>query len=230
MLVYPDRVAWDGGRDEAPSDEARFKAEVLFRELEAFDPEEYSGIYANEDRNLHWVRFAPDAQTAFTNWRDRLERRIRDPENDDSPIFIQHLSKSRSLMPKLALIFHTCDVLVQGERAYSPVCLRCEQMAERWCECLESHARRLYFHVIQRSENAAWELADKIRKGRLPQVFTERLVKQKHWRALDETTVPDAIEQLIDANWIAPEPELNAGGRKKGRPSPKYRLNPALKR
>jgi hypothetical protein len=227
LLMYPDRKEWDGGVDEEPDPEARTQAEAVFRALKDLDPEGFS-VWKNEDSSLHWVRFAADAQEAFTVWRDKLERRIRDPQSDDSPILIQHLSKSRSLLPKLALIFHTCEVLAAGDRTLlARVCVNCEQMAERWCECLETHARRLYFHVTQRDENAAWELAQKIRQGRLSAVFSAREVKQKHWKALDESTVPDAIEQLVDANWIAPLPV--APGPKMGRPSPKYCINPKVR-
>jgi hypothetical protein len=45
-------------------------------------------------------------------WRTDLEARLRD--SDEHPIMVAHLSKYRSLMPSLALIFHMCDCVVDG--------------------------------------------------------------------------------------------------------------------
>ena len=57
--------------------------------------------------------FAPDAQELFIEWLAELEARLRSGELH--PALISHLSKYRSLMPSLALLFEMADAVGGGE-------------------------------------------------------------------------------------------------------------------
>ena len=228
LMVYPDMTPWKpGSGDRKADDEARTISDNLFRKLKAFDAEALGNVLSNEDKSLFWVRFTPQAQERFNIWRDKLEIRLRDPNGDDDEILIEHLSKSRSLLPKIALIFHVCELLFKGSSHGVHVCEQCERMAELWCAFLESHARRIYFRVIERTLSATQELAAKIRGRKLEQVFLARDVKRKGWRGLtDSDTVDAALEYLVDAKWLRSEPSPPSP--KGGQPTVRFRINPKL--
>jgi putative DNA primase/helicase len=60
---------------------------------------------------LHF-RFDPDAQFLFVEWLSDLEVKVRG--NDLHPALISHLSKYRSLMPSLPLLFELADRAASG--------------------------------------------------------------------------------------------------------------------
>src|SRR5262249_49077553 len=138
-------------------------------------------------------RFAPDAQELFIEWLAKLEAKIRGDELH--PALISHLSKYRSLMPSLALLFHLAEA---GEgRGADMVSLRQAQQAAAWCDYLESHARRVYSCIVTRQLRAARELADKIKRRKLASegIFSCRDVYQKGWSSLD---TPEAVKQAVE--------------------------------
>lgn len=53
------------------------------------------------------TRLSPEAQERLGTWRRELEQKVR--SGALSPGLESHLAKSRSLLPKLALIFHLAD-------------------------------------------------------------------------------------------------------------------------
>src|SRR5690349_7849938 len=52
-------------------------------------------------------RFSAAAQERFSAWRKELEQKIRGGHLE--PALESHLAKSRSLLPKLALLFHLAE-------------------------------------------------------------------------------------------------------------------------
>lgn len=98
----------------------------------------YEGQYT-----IPFFHFSPEAQPFFHNWLENLEKKFR---SSDHPMIQQHLSKYRSLMPSLALIFHIVGMADGGrERA---ITLASAQKAAAWCDYLETHARRIYGIVL----------------------------------------------------------------------------------
>jgi hypothetical protein len=63
-----------------------------------------------------------------------LEARLRD--QDEHPVMVAHLSKYRSLMPSLALIFDVSDWVVTG--TFGAVNLEPTQRAAAWCDYIEA--------------------------------------------------------------------------------------------
>src|SRR4029077_3085586 len=105
------------------------------------------------------VRFSAAAQERFKAWRKELELKIR--SGNLEPALESHLAKSRSLLPKLALIFHLAE---HGREEEIPMVQA--QRAAEFCAYLESHARRVYGCVASRPVHLAAALSEKLRRGR----------------------------------------------------------------
>jgi putative DNA primase/helicase len=176
-------------------------------------------------------RFDPLSQQLFIEWLSELEAKVRG--NELHPALISHLSKYRSLMPSLALLFELADRAAAGELTFDAdnllVSLEHTRQAAAFCAYLESHAHRIYSCVTTPQMRAAQELAEKIRTGKAGAtgIFTCRDVYLKGWTCLD---TPEAVRLaahiLLDAGWIR---ELSADpGTSGGRPSLRYRVNPRI--
>lgn len=141
------------------------------------------------------LHFALDAQELFTEWRAELEGKIRGDELH--PALISHLSKYRSLMPSLAVLFHLAEAAARGGDA-DTVSLRHAQQAAALCEYLESHARRVYSCIVTPQLRVARELADKIkhRKVGTDGFFSCREVYRKGWSGLDS---PEAVKLAVES-------------------------------
>ncbi len=161
------------------------------------------------------LRFADDAQELFFAWWPELERKIRC--GDLHPALAAHLSKYRSLMPSLALLFELAD------SAEDTVSLAHAAQAAEWVDYLEAHARRIYGCLISPELHAARELAEKIMKSKVGPEFSTREVYLKGWSGL---STPDeargALRVLEDAHWV----RAVVSDTREGRPSERWQVNP----
>jgi hypothetical protein len=202
LLVWPGGVPWKGV-DRLPDQAAATRVEHAFRKIVEIDPE----------RPLRFT-FSSDAQELFNTWRDELEVRLRVP--GELPALIAHLSKYRSLMPSLALLFEMADR--SSSSINFEVSLEHAAQAAAFCDYLESHARRVYSCIVSKSANAAFQLASKIRDGSLGRTFTARDVYRREWRGLvGAELVKQAIETLVDDGWLRLAPGTTL-----------YQINPAV--
>jgi hypothetical protein len=166
-------------------------------------------------------RFAAEAQELFIAWITELESKVR--SDDLHSELVEHLSKYRSLMPSLALLFELAD----GES--ETVTLVHAQQAAAWCDYLESHARRVYSMIVSPERQAAAELRRHLEAGwkRQDGLFTVRDVYRNDWRGLN---TPDAVRHTLmlleDAGWVR---RLETE-RTNGRPTEMYAINPMLAR
>jgi putative DNA primase/helicase len=210
LLVWPDPIPWKG-TDRPPDHAAAQRVEHAFRKLVQMDCETPARF-----------KFSSDAQELFNAWRDELEStKLRG--SNEPPALIAHLSKYRSLMPSLALLFELAD-RSSSSRNFD-VSLAHAAQAASFCNYLESHARRIYSCIVSKPAHAARVLADRIKEGKLGAAFTARDVYRKGWTGLlGADLVTHAIEILEDAGWI----RLAAADSKTGRPSPLYTVNPAV--
>jgi len=207
MLVWPDvSPGWEE-IDRPPDSRAEGRMEQILDRLLQISPEDpFRG------------RFSAGAQELFRAWRKELEQKIRG--GDLEPALESHLAKSRSLLPKLALIFHLTEddweeeiPLVEAERA------------ARFCAYLESHARRVYGCVASRPLRLAASLGERLRRGRLGSRFRLSDVYLQGWPNLDTAErARTAIEVLVDAGWV----RLRGMGRRGGAMSEEYLVNPAV--
>lgn len=215
LLVWPDTAPNWNYVDRAPNAAYEQQTARVLRKLVELDAE-----------NPGRFRFAPNAQALFIEWLAELEAKIRGDELH--PALISHLSKYRSLMPALALLFHLTE-MATGNDGTNTVSLHHARQAAAWCEYLESHARRVYSWVVNPQWRAARELADKIKKQKVGTdgFFSCREVYLKGWSGLDTPeAVKQAAELLQDAGWIR---ELSSqSGPSGGRPSNRYEVNPVV--
>jgi len=215
LLVWPDTAPDWSYVDRAPNPALSERAARVFRKLLELDAD-----------NPVKFRFAPDAQELFIEWLAELEAKIR--RDELHPALISHLSKYRSLMPTLAVLFHLADVAAANGHS-DIVSVEQTRKAAAWCEYLESHAKRVYSCVVSPQMRGAGELADKIKKRKLGAdgFFSCRDVYLKGWSGLDTpAAVKQAAEVLQDAGWL--REVLSESGPLGGRPSNRYIVNPAV--
>ena len=224
MLVYPDHRYWEW-RDMSPNKEARDAAYAVFEKLAGMDAVAFGAAPADDFAKFPYFRFGADAQVVFIEWSADLHRnRI---EREDNPIIRQHLAKYDKLFPALALILHLVDCVHRG--ITGPVDKDAALRAAAWCEYLEGHARRCYGLLADAGQRATQALSDRIKRGMLPDGFTARDVRRNQWRHLSaDESIRAALDWLEGEGWVRPErtPESTTGGR----PTVRYRINPALPR
>lgn len=221
LLVYPD-VGEFKGVDRRPDAEAKNRAFDVFRALDALDPAA-AGCDVHPDKGVAYVSFGDDAQEFFDGWYADLESRLRAKTEDAR--FASHLSKYRSLMPALSLIFHLIER--HADPVVGSVPLRTAQMAAAWCDFLEAHARRIYQAAMDSDPEAAANLAERIKQS-LPNPFTFRQVAVKGWSGLGSVEdVRKAVDTLEDRGWVCVVVE--PPGPNGGRPSEQVWINPTLR-
>jgi putative DNA primase/helicase len=218
LIAWPDTSAGYEYVDRPPDRAALDQAERIFERLTQLDPEKAPRF-----------RFSPDAQELFVAWFEGLETRLR---GDDLPaVMLSHLSKYRSLMPSLALLFELADLAAGGSVGsvgflHSPHLVTSEntERAYHWCFYLESHAWRVYASAETPAQTAAKEMARKIMQGGPGSEFTPRQVVQKGWRGLDSTKkVTEACDVLAKAHWLRSHKQQTGG-----RPSLLFDVNPKV--
>ena len=223
LAVFPDiKNEWQN-IDREPISEAQKCAFEVVEKLNGLDPNALGAERASDGR--WYLRLTPEAQQRFDVWRERLERRIRSRE--DHPVFVGHLSKYRSLVPSLALIFHLIDCVTHVLNLVPSLFVRSIKQS-KWSEYLESHAGRIYQSVTGRSRFTAAELAKKIKSGKLENGFTARTIYSKGWAGLTEPhDVSEALDLLEELHWLRGE-EGKRSASSGGRPSTKYQINPKV--
>ncbi len=209
VLVWPDLEAEWEGRDRVPDTRAEGQVEQIVERWLAVSPEDPFRAH-----------FSEAAQERFIAWRKELEKKIRGGALE--PALESHLAKSRSLMPKLALIFHLAEA---GAEAAIP--LLAAERAAQYCAYLESHARRVYGSVASPAVRLAARLGEKLRSGSLGKRFGVADVYLRGWAGLDTAeSAQTAIRVLLDAGWLRPNRDdwkKNVGTR-----SEAYLINPAI--
>ena len=210
VLMYPDPPPPYCNVDRWPDAEARERAIAVFRALDTLDPIA-KGCVVEDESGIPCLRFDDEAQEFFDEWRSRLEERLRSGRL--SGLMATHLSKYRSLMPSLALIFHLVECC--QEPTFGPLKLYSVELAAAWCDLLEDHAARIYRAAMEGDPDIAIRLSERLADS-LPEPFTVRDIFRKQWSGL--TTYEDvraALAVLEDRNWIktVEVPTTERGGR-----------------
>lgn len=215
ILVWPDINKKWVEADRHANSEARKAAFDCFDRLHAIDAaavgaqiDPYAGPSA-----VPFLRFDPEAQQLFSQYRAELEAKVRD---EDMPSEISaHLSKFRGLIPRLALICH----LANG--GSGPVSVQAIKMALGWSEYLEGHMRRVYASVGGDTADVARKILRRIKKGELSQGFSARELKRHHWSGLTGERVDLGLEMLVEHEWLRIQATETGG-----RPSITFQINP----
>lgn len=219
LLVWPDppKGTWRNV-DRYPDAGVKNRAYAVYEALDGLEPGRVGAEETEPGAPIPALRFSPDAQEMFDQWRHELEAKLRDEEL--SEILVSHLAKYRSLMPSLAVVFHLMDP------AGPSVGVASAARAAAWCEYLEGHARRVYASGESPALEGARALLAHIRKGDVKDGDTVRSVyRGRHWSRLSAADEVNAAAIVLeDYGWLRTE-KLDTGGR----PTYRLRLHPELK-
>jgi hypothetical protein len=217
VLVFPVHSTEFTLVDRAPLPEVLEQVDELFERLLKLRAS------AKESGDVCFS-FSGDAQPLFNDFLIQLERRLRSSEIK-SPAFRAHISKYRSLVPSLALIFH----LIEPEDSSPDVGVRSLLRAKAFCEYLEAHARKIYLPAIHPEAVAASKLLERINAGSVTDGMTVRDLIRKEWSGLKTASLVEAgLIELQKLGWLkVQEIRANEAG---GAPSRVLRLNPRLMR
>ena len=223
VLVWPDAPNEWHDIDRWPNNVAKQRAFAVFQNLDLLTPEQ-AAIPSPVEGETPALRFTPEAQDIFNEWRSDLESRLRDGSLA-VPALEAHLAKYRSLFPSLALIFHLVSVVDGADPG--PVSVEAATLASAWCEYLETHARRLYAAAEEMAIESARALLKRLQAGEIKLTdgaFNGRDVYLKGWSRL---STPDelaaAVKVLEEFGWLRTEQIAT-----RGRPRRLVRVHPVL--
>jgi len=215
LLVWPDDTRAWRNVDRWPDKEARNAAYEAVLKLDGLEPLAIGAQPAEDESGVPYLRFDPEAQQTFNDWRHELEQRLRNEDHVEA--FEAHLAKYRKLVPALALLVHLIET---GSGPVSQVAML---KAAAWAELLEGHARRVYSAALYPEIAATHRLADKLKTGQITTPFKPKTVYDKGWRGLGREETGAALRDLEERGWLRSE-KLD----QPGRPSWVYHINPAL--
>jgi len=204
LMVYPDISPDWQEVDRYPDTAAREAVNQLAERLDYLDPAAI-GAEADKYGGGPFLRLDDAAQVLFSEWRAKLETRLRSGE--EHPAIVSHLSKYRKLIPSLALINHLCD---DGRGAVTETALL---RAIAFSEYLESHARRIYSYATRPDIDAAKTLLKRLAGGKLPTPFKTRDVYIKGWTGLETPAKAQSAISLLQEYGHLTAQELETGGR-----------------
>ncbi|MDB6005471.1 MAG: hypothetical protein JWR15_2458 [Prosthecobacter sp.] len=223
LMVWPDSNPHWENIDRPLDREAEYEASSIFLAFENLKTSDLveRGVQLGRD-GVPTFRFEQDAQEQFTEWRSKLEHRLR---SGRLPVpFEAHLGKYRKLVPALAVLIHV------AEEFGGHVTLSALERAIAFADCLESHAARVFGSAVVADSDAVQELLRKLREGSagLPEEFKARDVRQKNWSGLSRPEdAESACELLAEHRWLIATTQSSTT--KGGRPTVTYRLNPQAK-
>lgn len=209
LLVWPDDPGAELGED-VPSDlEAEDRVLRVFRVLDTPPPGKLGAV--EEGGGLPYLRFGPKAQELFDDWLRDHHARSRLDDLVSAPAFEAHLTKYRSLVPALALIFHLVDV-ADGTVTPGPVTEVAVDLAIQWADFLELHARKVYGHELRPDTEAAHALARKIRSGQLLDGMSVNDIAERDWSGLGRPGLVHAGLDLLERHgWVRRVPIPTSG-------------------
>jgi putative DNA primase/helicase len=229
IAVYPEQTKTWSNCDRYPNHEARERAYRIFSIVDRLDPATYGIIPAKFGR-VPALRFEPDAQDFFDEWRLKLETRLRSGEIESST-YVDHLGKFRSLMPSIALLTHLADwgdaqICMVPPPGLEPVSLRSAQLGAAWCDYLETHARKLFAGAINPDLQAAHALAAKIRQRKVHDGMSVREIYRNSWSGLaTKDAVYGGLSTLQELGWV----RIVSVKKREGTVTDEVRLNPSLR-
>ena len=232
LAVFPEKVNITELHDIEPDTKAREQVEGIFERLDKFEPIKAGAYGLGGVPHFKFSSKENDeglsAQKIFNSWLLDLELRLNN-ETIQCPAFESHLSKYRSLMPALALLFELIKwaELNDDSRIVDAVSIESARMAVMWCEFLENHAEKIYAISLDDEIPRAHALAQKIKSGHVPDEEKVRDIYARHHWGLLKTSdeVDSALAVLARCNWIQIE-----NIQTDGRPYDVIRLHPDLMR
>ena len=211
LLVYPETPKNYRYIDRLPK--GRETARDSFKKLSLLTPEAVNAkILTSDAGGYAFLQFNDEAQDFFQTWLTELENDLRSDVFENSTIE-SHLSKYRSLMPSLALLFHLLD-RITGANENDSIGLNSAMLASAWCSYLQKHAEKLYGLVMLSEFDCAKEILKHINIRDLEGEFTARDIYRKGWKNLKETKkVKSGLEILTEYGYLQSVQIVETGGR-----------------
>ena len=218
LVAWPDLPTGDFALiDEWPNTAARRRAQAVFDTLADMDALDFP---CQNGSDTHGLRFDDAAQDRFYRWLCDLENHLRSDREPDA--MAELLGKTKKLVPALALLLQ----LGRDPRSQS-IDLEALENAIEFSRIAETHQRRLYdcasddLHVA----HAIWGKV--LDESLEPEGFSANDVCRPCWSGLtDRKLVKSAMDSLEDKKWLL---RVDAAGPVVGRPSTRYRVNPAAR-
>lgn len=221
ILLFPEKRKKWTNVDRKPNLEASITVEKILEKIDALPLPER----VNDEVQRIKLHFSDAAQILADAWRESLERRLCNEEM--SPIFEAHISKYRSLMPSLALIFSLVNSFDVTGNAPTEVDDYSVRLAIRWCQFLEQHAFKAYGEYLEPEMVAARVLLEKVKSGSLQDFDRCRELYRRGWKGLNTPEgFEAAIKTLQEFGWVRSEVLSPSVGRK----SEVIRLHPSLRK
>ena len=220
ILLSPEKRKHWKRIDRQPDHQAARLVEDIFGKIADIpNPERVDG----ETKRIE-VRFTTDAQEAFDDWHEGLELRLLAATG--SHIMENHLSKYRSLMPSLALIFEVVSQISKGSADISEVSIDSVNLAAEWCKFLELHARKAYGEYLEPDLVSARRLLAKAKSGAVKDFDKLRDIYRHGWKNLTTPKdLEDGLKVLESYGWARIEVMSPPAGRR----FEVIRLHPSLR-
>ena len=225
LTVWPDADEPWVYVDQWPDTEAKKAVWEVVKWLELLDPVKDVGAGLPNFGSTPFKQFDNDAQQLWIGWSTGLHNRLN--EGLLGRAMASHLSKYEKLVAALALIFHLVDCATPkftiGRN--NPISRAQLDRAIKFSDYLETHAERVYSSGAFGIVEAAKLIHKRITKGDLRDGFSARDIYHPQWSGLtDSDLVNEAVELLVDLNWIKQRPSDN----KKITRGATYSINPKL--
>lgn len=199
LLIYPELIKDWKRIDRTPNDKELNNVFKVYESLDNFDYTKFKLEMDDVDSIPH-IHFGSDAQELYNKWITKLERRIL--SGKIRPEILGHISKYRSLMPSLSLVFHMVDQsLKTPSDIESTIQSPSVKRAIYWCRYLESQLHKIYDIVIPDKKTSSDALLTKIYKGKVVNGNRIRDIYRHGWSLLDtKDKVNDAVLMLSEDN------------------------------
>ena len=226
LFVWPDKPPRYVYVIEDEIEALTNKVKKIFDYFENLEPKTYNLKSYSDVKKIDGLHFDSKAQPVFRKWLEDLYNRIAE-EFGSKPAFKAHLGKYPKLCTSLSLIFH----LIKESQRNQDSEPRCEisleslELAIKWCDFLEQHARKLYSQEINAELVSAIALLEKIEEGKVKDKDTIKSIYDHHWQDLGtKQEVKTALTVLEQYNHARTKKEKSSKG--KGRPSEVIRIHP----
>lgn len=194
LAVWPDPIQDWSWLDIPVNQHAKMRYLDVFKRLHNLPSEPQPNIW----------HFSESAQKLFIEWMKEIQAEARSGQLPQ--IMESHLLKMPKTVSGIALVF----ALVNGDK--DQVSLDSTAMALDWADYLRTHATRLYSSSIYAEIHAAHTILRKSKE--LDSPFTSREVYRKGWSGMDKQVVNEALELLVDHNFLIAN-DVSTGGRPK---------------
>jgi hypothetical protein len=198
LMVWPDSAPEFREADRFADESANSRAEGVYAWIYRASPAALGASLRQPSARVPSLVFDAGGQACYSRWHREIEARLTGAELLSRSAFCSHVSKYRSMVPKLALLLHLAD-----HRDGSQVGELATMRAISWAKWLECHVMKIYSPEECPSIVSARALAEKIQTGAVTDGTTMRDIYRMEWRHLDSRDrVDDAVTELKRLGWI----------------------------